>query len=291
MIVALVIGLILTFTAVMPLVSDYSETKTFTNKGYYDMTYTESDSVTISWDHTDPKKITINDNTVDLTVGVGLSYTIVCGDDWIIRYTPSNTDDRLTVIGGSTYAEAAVSTEKDLTISATGGTASITITGADAISKTYTELYYISSDGAYVMKNTDEVAYVNGDSEILAMGTSNITGLSGIGVKITGTIDDDFTGSIYRRDNATVESITANYVEDGNYIDLYKISSFDVVIKDTSNDVTGNASYTYFIVPAKVTAEPDNPTAYKNLVSVIPLFALILLVAGAASLVYFKNKD
>ena len=288
MIVALVIGLILTFTAVMPLVSSYSDAKTFTNDGYYNVTYTETEEVTISWDHTKPKIITVDDTDIDLT-GITVDLTIVAGDDWLVRYKSAGIVTFWPASGNT--VEANVTAGTDMTIVASEGTATITTTAGsnNTASPTYTGLYTISENGDYVMKKSDAPAYLKGDSSILAIGITNINGGTAVILRFEGNIDDGLTESAYRVSGATFSNTTMDYSAVSGYKDLYSINKITSTV--TYNTQNNNVTYSYFIVPAEVTADTNNPDVYKNLVSVLPLFALILLVAGAASLVYFKNKD
>lgn len=296
MIVALVIGLILTFTAVMPLVSDYSDAKTFTNEGIVRMSkLTTSDVVNASWDHTDPYNFTVNSEKVALPQTVSVwSLTVSGGDhEFMIRYIPNdNTYGTYLTVFSETNANVSAGTVAgtDLTLTIDHGSISVT-NGTNTNTNTFSEyMFIVSNDGNYVMKSANDKAYVLKDSDIHGIGRTWLAASSNnINLQVDGTIKDGFTVSIPESVEATISDITVTDSEVSGYIDLYQFDKID--FKVTYNDLTSPVSYSQVIVPYKVSADPDNPAAYKNLVSVLPLFALILLVAGAASLVYFKNKD
>mgnify|MGYP003315217643 CR=1 FL=1 len=76
---ALIVGVVVALVlagATLPIWADTLATEdTFTNKGYYDMAYTESDNVAISWDHTAPHQVTVNNEVVALPESLTISLT------------------------------------------------------------------------------------------------------------------------------------------------------------------------------------------------------------------------
>lgn len=290
LVVALVIGIVLVTSAVVPLASDYSDAKTFKNEGYYNLAYTEVDDVTLVWDYTKPTIFTINDTEItmpDFTLPGNVN--IICGDDWFLRWAGNGVQFYSSSNGSIT---ATVGDSTSLSLVASNGSVTITNTASTPVTQThtYTFMYVLDPNGDYVMKDANEPAYLNGDSEIYAIGRSSTTGLV-IKLKITGTIDDGFTPAAIGTSSAVLGDVTANYVKDNNYKDLYKLTSLLVPMTYGEDDSEFTATYSYFIVPAEVTADPDNPAAYKNLVKVVPLMAFIMLVVAAAGMVYLKNKD
>lgn len=293
LVVALVIGIVLVTSAVVPLASDYSEAKTFKNAGYYDMTYTETDSLTFEWEHTAPKQVTINNETVTLPDADATPKTLLCGDNWLVRYAESTNNGIFVQFYGSSGSNVSASEGEltDLSIVCSNGSVSVTNT-ADTpatFSTTYTHLYIVTDSGDLVMKDANSPAYLNGDSEIVAMGLSKIGTVSNVGVMITGTITDGFTWSMFRGSDTTFSNEAAVTTEVSGYVDLYTLDKLTATA--TNSTGSSNLTYNYFIVPAEVTADPDNPAAYKNLVKVVPLMAFIMLVVAAAGMVYLKNKD
>lgn len=295
LVVALVIGIVLVTSAVVPLASDYSEAKTFTNKGYYNISYDEVDSdvtTTVTWDHTAPTKITVNDTVIDLPTTTNPTYyTVLCGDDWVLRYSTTSPNNIVFWATNGTYIRASVPEANDMTVICSAGSVTATTTSDETKSGTYTSIYVISKEGDYVMKNAGESVYLKGDSNIVAMGTSNVGTNNNQGVRFEGNIDDGITGSFWYSTGGDGVISNVEYDDESvsGYVDLYTLS--ELTATATVGETTADLSYTYFIVPAKVTADPDNPAAYKNLVKVVPLMAFIMLVVAAASMVYLKNKD
>lgn len=299
LVVALVIGIVLVTSAVVPLASDYSDVKTFKNEGYFSMNkYDDSaDSVTITWDHTAPRAINVGDDTYTLNTPVNQWIDLVVGDDWYIRYAYGGS---VSFMGfdGSGFANqimASVSNNSDMTAVLSEGTVTVTVTttgASDLVKSTsYTEYYMISGNtGDYVMKKSDTSAYMTGSTLIYAIGaTGDIFGGSVI-YKLNGTITDGITITpIKVGDGITASNATLTTEEVAGYLDFYKLStiSFNVTKEDQSSTIT----YSYYIVPSEVNADNDNPAAYKNLIKVVPLMAFIMLVVAAAGMVYLKNKD
>ena len=296
MIVALVIGLILTFSAVMPLVSDYSDTKTFTNEGlfYLNEIDTDTESV-IVWDHTKPTEITVDDVKIDLPQSTTYPLTLICSDTWGLRYLIDNNGNTVTLFDNTASTKFTVSAtgDDDMTITISSGTATFTDGGSNTVAESFTTGYAISKTGDYVMKVASDKVYLNGDSVIYSTGRTG--GLSGLtsntaSLHIEGNIDDGVIASSLFPTTYTTSNLQMTYSEVSGYVDLYLFEKVTFTVTDAAEH-NATATYSQVIVPAEVSADPDNPAAYKSLVSVLPLFALILLVAAAASLVYFKNKD
>ena len=296
LVVALVIGIVLVTSAVVPLASDYSEAKTFKNDGlYYMSVYDNTKSIELYWDHTKPAEINLDDDVVTLSPGSTFPYTIMCTEDFIVRFTFTSSSNASIQIWaeswGSSQYQASIYNNQDMTITVEAGT--ITCDNGSGTTKTYsytTDLYMISTSGDHVMKAATEKAYVKSDSTtIVASGRSSVGG--SINFWITGTIDDGFTiGNTYGDNiSPSFSDITYTDNEVAGYIDLYQFEKlmFTATTSGTDYDVT----YSQVIVPAEVSADPDNPVAYKNLVKVVPLMAFIMLVVAAAGMVYFKNKD
>lgn len=301
LVVALVIGIVLVTSAVVPLASDYSEAKTFKNDGYFTYDAVKDDTdVTFTWAPSDPKKLSFGDDkVVDFTDLGKVSLTIIGSDNFTCRYYCSDS-----VAGGlQTYGVGGYKSYNP-----DNETAAVTITvDASALAfdgttdKSYTmgnRGFVINPDGTglLTLKYPNESAYVMDDSQIYLCGTTFVTG-SGtndfVGIFGYGSIDDGITlSSFYGNSGQNVVSFgdpTITYEEVNGYKDLNKISKVEFPL--TQNSATVTATYNYFVVPTDVTADPDNPEAYKNLVKVVPLMAFIMLVVAAAGMVYLKNKD
>ena len=293
LVVALVIGIVLVTSAVVPLASDYSEAKTFKNAGYYDMTYTETDNLVFKWESSTPNQVKVNDEVISLPQSDIIAKTILCGDNWLVRYAYESSLKTFVQFYGASGSQviASVSAGTDITITCSNGSVSVENTAStpDTFSATYTHLYVVSNSGDLVMKTKDNPVYLNGDTPVVAMGLSKVGTVSNVGIIINGTIDDGFTWDIFRGTGVTFSNEAAVYTEVADYLDLYSLEKLTA----TATNSTGSSdlTYSYFIVPAEVSADPDNPAAYKNLVRVVPLMAFIMLVVAAAGMVYFKNRD
>lgn len=294
LVVALVIGIVLVTSAVVPLASDYSDAKTFTNEGFNRYTSIDSsseDTITIVWDHTKPHVITVN-NT-DVALSNMPNYTsLIFGQVFTFRCINIDVYSSIQLIGHNTasFLEVKSTETNDLTIIANGGTLTATV-GETTKTETYDTLYYPADNGSYIMKKPDVAAYLKPDSNVIVANGITTIGSVGMGVYFTGNIEDGYSFSFFNRyaDSASVDNVESVYSEQDNYVDLVRL---DKITFDLTNGTdTNEATYSYFLVPYEVTADPDNPVAYKNLVKVVPLMAFIMLVVAAAGMVYFKNKD
>ena len=298
LIITLVVGVILTGALLGPVVSDASETeRTFTNAGYFTMNkYATDEEVTVSWDHSDPDVVSVGDETIDITAPVGKWVSIVVGDNWYFRYIHTNADVREVQMsyGGVATITASTSNEKDLTIVCSEGTATGTVytAGVAETPKTasYTELYVISENGDYyIMKDSDAAATMLKDSKFVGVGQTFLSGGASI-IKVEGTIEDGATVTIVGStvtDSVDADTISVNATPKSGYIDCYDLSTitFDV----TTSGGTTHATYSYFIVPAEVTAErSDHLTpgqiALMGAIPVMVIVALLMVAVGAIAL-------
>lgn len=289
--ITLTIGVILAGSLLMPVISDATTTHvTFENAGYFDMKYTETESVSLSWDHTDPHNITINGEVVALEESPAAPRTIICGDSWFVRY---GGDSLAWYASSGSAAGASVAGETDATLTAANGSVSFT-GGTTTRTGTYTYLYVVAEDGEFVMKTANDKAYLNGDSTIYAMGlTSNVLSQD-VYVKSVGTPDDGITSTVFRYSGATpitVKSVSDSFVTESAYLDLYSIEKFVITVTNGTNDA--DLIYSYFIVPAEVTAEKavhftDGENA---IIAAIPVLIIAGLVIVAAGALYLKRDD
>lgn len=279
---------------ILPLSSEYSEAKTFTNDGLYYMSeYDNTKTLSLSWDHTKPGIVTVGTDEITLGNTGTIPYTLICSEDFIVRYT--NTGGTSINIQawaedwGSSQYQASVYNGTDMSISISSGT--ITLDNGSGTTKTYTysdSIYMISKNGDYVMKSPSESVYVKYDTTvIIGAGRSSVGG--SLNFWITGTLEDGFTiGNTYGDNiSPTFSDITSTDTEINGYIDLYAFDNikFTATTSGTDYDVT----YSQVIVPAEVSADPDNPAAYKSLVMVIPLMSFVVLVVAAAAMIYLKK--
>lgn len=289
--ITLVVGVILAGSVLMPVLNDATTThKTFTNSGYYDMTYTETDELTLAWDYTNPNVATINNESVSLPTTLPGSVNILCGDDWFLRWNASSLQFYSTASGS---VNASVADSTSMSITASNGSMTVTNTASTPVTQTvaYSFMYVIDPDGKYLMKDKDAAVLVNGDSEIYAIGRSTTTGLA-IKLKITGTIDDGFTAEQIGTSSATnIGDVTANYTAKSGYLDLYELTSLTVPITYGEGDSVYTAGYTYYIVPAEVTAELSQHLTSGEiaLMGAIPVLVIVALLVVAVGVVARRN--
>ena len=276
----------------MPVLADATKTEnTFTNEGYYDMQYTESDAVNIAWDHTKPHQVTINNVDVQLPENPSVSLTIVCGDGWLIRYTGSAFQMYL---NASSNRSASVADETDATFVAYGGTAVFTSTADSNNTATvfYTFMYYIDSTGPYVMKISDGAAYVKSDSLMYGQGRTYAVS-SSMMLRVEGSVDDGVTvTNIYPNSDLEFSEATINKTEVNGYKDLYEVSTITFDVTKISTSDTAEVTYSYFLVPAEVTAEKSvHFTDGENaILLVIPALVIVAIIVGVLALA-FRSRE
>lgn len=290
LIVSLVIGIIMVTAVILPLSSEYAEAKTFTNDGLWRMKEIAKDDV---W--------TYDDSTHEWSYNsvsqgeYNIANNAILGEKWCSR---SNGQLRGYDIGGNAT-----------TITASADETTISITGTGKQGSTSQDLpgYGIYSEGEYIMTKSDVPVYMNGDSKIFATGQTTIDSIR-ILIHIEASINDGVQIAAYDLYNSTSNpypntisdvvftDAAINYESVNGYDDLYKVSSVTANISFTNTTTdeqtatkTGAITYNSYVVPYQVTADTDNPAAYKSLVMVIPLMAFVVLVVAAAAMIYYKK--
>ena len=276
---------------ILPLSSDYSEAKTFTNKGYFRMSELPSDeNHTITWSYEDPTTLSIDSVDVELDPSLfpsGTNRSVIISDSFLIRLFGHGTYYTLE-LWDKGYVDSVSSADSDtLSISISSNTLTWTANEETPVSRSFTD-YVIAVDnsGDMIMKGASDLAYMMPDSVLYAAGISTFkTNVFG-GIYITGTIenvsiDAPLTGVTVNNDTEIVTS------EVSGYIDLVQLDK--ITFSTTYDGSTVNQTYSYFVVPYEVSADPDNPAAYKSLVMVIPLMSFVVLVVAAAAMIYLKK--
>lgn len=291
----LVVGIILAGSILIPVLNDATTVRdTYENEGVYHMNALEStstDTYVLSWDHSTPLKVTVNDDVVDLGVPQFYMYSLICADDWMVRYETNTDGTTVTVAyaGSENYAVISASTTAatDISITLHGGTATFVV-GETTVTKTYTKCYCIDVDGDYVMKKATSTAHLNEDSEVYIVGVSSWYGAIAR-IKLSGTIDDGFTISVVNHDTWTVSDIVVNAPANSNHIDLYDFSSIQFTV-DTGSG-TQTLTYSQVIIPAEVTAERSvHFTDGENaLIGAIPIMVIVALLVVAVGVVARRN--
>lgn len=295
LIITLVVGVILTGALLGPVVKDATQTTTtFSNEGYYEMTYDERDEVTILWEYSSPYQLKVNDVVVPIpeeNFSSSMRKTVLMGDDFILRTNKGGGYPLLQFTNPtkSVYSDSSPDSPKDMTIVCSNGSYTVTA-GTNTATGTYTELYTVSNDGEYVMKYTDQPAYVLGDSEFVAMGTSSLAGNT-VGIKITGTYDDGADVSVWQGEDWVFSNIAVNATEVSGYNNLYKLTT--ITADATLDENSGSITYSYFLVPSKVTAELSQHLSPGeiSLVGAIPILVIVAILMAAIGAIALRRAD
>ena len=291
-VMALVVGIILAGSVLMPVLNDATKTTdTFENSGYFHMEkYGTDDDVTIVWDPATPKQSSDNGGAYLPATPVNQFVNVAIGDDWYFRYADggSNTYVQVTY-GGIEQVAGSNSDGQTVTVTCSGGTATIT-KGTTTQTATYTELYAISGDtGAYTMKNANESVTVAGDTEFIGLGSTAL-GTGKAVLKVTGNVDDgaDVTVIGSTASEVTISDITVAAVSMTGH-NGYTLSNVTFTI--TADDEEYPATYSYFIVPASVTLELAEhlPPGQIALLGAIPVLVIVALLVVAVGVVARRN--
>lgn len=275
--VAIMVGAV-AFGAMLPIFQDVTATEdTFTNTGLYHLKAIDSTSeYVLKWEYSSPNQVKLDDEVIPLTQG-DYPLTILYTDDILVRIQwGSNcsvfgaTDD----IGAYSVIGASINDSNNLTITASSGTITIT-NGTDTKTYTASAGMIVSPNGPYVMKNTTDQAFVNGDTEFYVAGYTyralNVQYTNFVGI-FKGTLDDGITPLTYTPSTYTLDDPVFSSTDGpSGYVDLYKFTGFTIGVTDGEN--TGTLSYSQLIVPEEVTAERaiHGDSGFNTIVNLIPL--------------------
>lgn len=293
--VGLTVGVILLSGFLWPIVSDATATeKTFTNDEYFismdKVLADDTETHTITWSGADRTKIVVDGVDVIPTWD---SITIVAEEDNLIRCTKAAAGYYLNMVGVATATGVGNGNDQSITITISNG--SIVFAGVTSSSTNYSvtstfETAYIinpANEGEYsfVLKTPAAKAYVKADSEIYGIGYSNIGGAWQNVFSIHGTIADGVEVDLVSttlEDSPVISNENTVYSEVEGYIGLYQFEKETFTATYDSTDTA--LTYSYVIVPAKVTAELSNhlDTTQVALVAAIGTLGAIVLIAAAA---------
>lgn len=303
LVVSVVVALVV-FGAVIPIFADTTQASdTYTNEGYFRMShYDATTDHTLTWTYEEPNVVTVDNVKVPIDYNVASGQTsIVIDTNFIVRYFT----DSAGVVSGVSYLAgvsgtkvATVANNETATFTFTSGTMAADVGSYTGLTNTYTDIYLPTLDGPFTMKKADIDAYMNGDSEIVAYGTTRINsstgliGAPGVGLAFNGSIDDGATGFVWRNsDVATLSNIKVNGTEVSSHIDLYMFDSITATATytETVDDETVTTdtlvTYNYVLVPYEVTAERAvHPDA--TLTAILDMLPFIIgagLVVGAVA--------
>lgn len=292
--VSVAICIIVVANVLTPIVNDASaQSDTFYNDGYFNMSKFNGESVSFEWTPDEPEQVTVNGVVIPLDLP-NFGINLITGDDWFVRYwdnTGSNSITLQTFASSDPVISANTTTAiNPFTVEISNGSA-VATSGDTTVTYDFTELYYISPSGDYVMKNKAESVYLRGDSELNIIGTSVIGGQGGRLCTINGSINDGLVANVIYPLNETfvVGDVVANSTQMDNHVGLYELSSIQFTV--LYNDATNTLVYDYFVVPASVEVDRSEPleSGAANLISILPLFVImaVLIMAVAA---FFRNR-
>lgn len=302
LVVGVVIGALLLTTLVIPVIGEASTTEhTFTNDGYFDLNKidaTDTTEHTIVWSVSDAKMLTVDGVDLDTTTwGLG-SYqqvTVFATETDLFRLgVPGSTGPLQWIqIRGATIGYAQANSSFQATIS--GGNVSVQLDSElSPRTLTYTDAYIITPDGDYVMKKSNESAYLNADSVIYGMGYTAINydgSTTSTVFKVTGTIENMTAESVITTDPAiTTSNIEVDYSEASNYIDLY---SFDkVTFTATRGEDDTDCTYSYVIVPKEITAELAQhlDSGSLSLLQIVPLLITVGIIMAVVGVFVIRRE-
>ena len=287
LVITLTVGILLAGAMLVPIINEATTTeKTFQNAGYYDVRYIEADQdLSVSWDYTDPLNITVDGDSVTLPTDAASNTrrTVLASDTFILRYyLAPGPVFQYSDSNSTTYMSP--SDENDFSFEFSEGTMTFTFgTTVKTIACEY--VYVIDNTGPYVMKESNEAAYMKGDSEFIGIGITSIGG-SNKTLYINGTIDEG--AEITSWDSTlTFTDISVNSTSVNGYKDLYTLES--ITAKSGTTDIT----YSYFMVPASVTAELSQhlSPAEIAILNALPVLIIVTLIMMAAGALYLKRDD
>lgn len=300
LVVGIAVGVLVLSAALFPVIDSATATEhTLTNEGYSRYASIEStseDVITISWDHTNPKYLTIGDDQINCSSLQ--SYTsIIFGDDWAIRYITaagSTLSTTIQYIGptASEYMQVTTAGTADLTITLEAGDMTVT-DGTTTKTADYTSAYYPNSDGSMVMKKSDSKAYLLKDSSIINANGSTQVGSVGVGVHFEGTVADGYEFTLYRNTNNTeVSNVESNYVENGKYLGVIELTNITFDMTPEGGTATA-ATYSYFLVPYQITAELAVHASEDEIeiLETIPILIIIGLIMGIVGMIAARRYE
>ena len=292
--IVLTVGVILTGSLLMPILSDYAESeKTYTNLG---MPFAEVDDST----HTivvNSDGITVDDTEIDLTLFPGTfpNYSIVYSEHGFVRWDKTNVMYSCNKESGSAAVIAQFDCSTNtVTIEISGSTATVSSSDTTVTPRQISDvLCYIAPEGKYTLSLNP---YVTDESQMIAGGI---------------TVFTNPLVNLYLVWNGTIEEITSLVLAVGGGYDatvadpeinttaittnLVKIDSitFDVELAKDGNTYDRTATYTYFVVPAKVVYENGAylGDAESSLIGAIPVLVIISLVLLGVGAIGLRNRD
>lgn len=280
-IIALFVSTIFIGSVLYPIISDVAaDSDSFENTGYF---YVDkvTESTTISWDSTNPFDLIINGATFDInTLPTSRAISIIASDSGVIRAI--NAGNSVILQG---YFSTYFGINSSFTATITESTAVMVVDGTER-THTATEFYAISATPSnYVMKDANNPVYLTETSEYILAGMTTV-GATDIGVYAKGTLagfDPSFFSGVVTDSEISNLTFVTNAIE--SHIGLKSLDkiTFDMSITVNDNTYSGDVTYSYFIVPASVSADrvdPMDSTIAGLLFAIVPIVLVSLLTVA-----------
>lgn len=289
LLISMIIGLIVLLAVFVPVVDALvSDSKTFTNDGYYQMEVINADDEFVAtYDKSNPTSIVINDEVISIDFDYNVALSLMAGTNWCLRASLYQGQMLVQFFSGSSNVSAGVDADS-LTIVNNNGTLVATNSNSDTRSVEFESFYSITNDGDYVMKYSDKPVYMLDESVFVGVGlTSGSSAIGIVGLNVTGDMDD-VTITPWRGTDLTFSNIVVDKTQIESYVGLNEFNDVSFTVTDGESDSL-NITYSYVIVPEKVHAEKSDPLSpiIITLLSTLPIFATIGLIVGGV--VYFRR--
>lgn len=300
LVIALVVGGLLVGGLLIPSIEAMTATeKTFENEGYYHMSAydnAKSGDYTITWAIEKPTTLVIDDieyNMTEILTAKNLYFSIFASDGAYMRAAIGNANNMILQChnsSGNAMMALDSSNTNLVSMSITIDADSIDVTRVTDstvnVSASYSEwIYVLDPNGHYIMKDKDKSAYVGDEDIIILAGVTNVatTPATPVGVYGHGTIDNLVIESGYPDDDTTYSNIVVNSQAVSSYIGLNSVGN--ITFDMTRGEVTTAATYSYYLVPAQVTAELTNhmdatQIAMFGVISILGIVALVVVAAN-----------
>lgn len=317
--IGVAIAALIVVSLLVPIVNDAtSTTTTFENKGYFYVdTFDTTEDLTVSWDHENPGVITVNDDEVPVNL-LGHSdselLTLVSGSTssggtfaLVVLSTSSDGTIKSVRYSGATggSVNASISAGTDLTLTCTGGTATVS-DGTNTATASYTSISSICADKTnLVMKDSTVSARLLTTSNLSVQTIANMALVTG--GSVSGTMGEILSGTVASpsitvwRASSSVAlkagTLTVNKTAISEYTNLYSVDtvSFTTTLTDTVGEETKTAdtdiTLTSFVVPAEVTASKVSPmdATQATMLNIVPILVIIGLLCATVALIIARK--
>ena len=209
--------------------------------------------------------MTVNGNAVDITSSANVP--IIVSDAVSGNPNSNGTLVSLAFIDGQTMS---ATTAKPATLEFADGTLTATFNGAVVFTGEYSWIYALSNDGPYWPTSASSI-YVKSINDVIFAGSTSSIWWSFHNNEFVGTAGYTFKASY---DIELVEGTT----------DIYEVKSFSAIASKDGTDTTLTPSR--IIAPAEISGHEES--AQGQLISILPLFAIVAVLGGIVAVVARK---